>query len=402
MNGRSPERTRILMLLHGYFPDEPRVAAEARAAVDAGFEVDIVTLGRPGEEPEAVVEGVRCLRIPIAHVRGGGLLSTMREYTGFTIRATAKAASLTRRRRYRIVQVHNPPDFLILAAVVPRLRGARIVLDVHDLSSDMFMMRFEGRPGARVVDRVLRLVERVAGMLSAAVLTVHDPYRRELVARGVPEESITVVMNSLDERLLPAAPRESERGSFRVVYHGTITPHYGVGLIVEAAGLLRDRVPGLRVEIYGEGDAVPELERRAHELGVSDVVHISTTYLQQADVLAAVQGASVGVVPNLPTRLNRFALSTKLLEYVALGIPVVSADLPTIREHFSDEEIRFFRAGNAVSLADALAAVAGDSKDAARHAAAARERYERYRWRHSSEAYVRLLRELSAGHTSSR
>ena len=70
---------------------------------------------------------------------------------------------------------------------------------------------------------------------------------------------------------------------------------------------------------------------------------LSGRYLPQAEVLAAVQSAHVGVIPNLSSRLNRFALSSKMFEYVALGVPVVSADLPTIREHFSDEEVLFFR-----------------------------------------------------------
>jgi hypothetical protein len=158
--------TRVLMLLHGYFPDEPRVASEARAAVAAGFEVDIITLRRAGEAPEEEVNRVRVHRLPVEHRRGGGIPATAAEYLGFTARAAVAAARLARRRRYDVVQVHTPPDFLAAAAMVPRLLGARAVLDVHDLASDMFMMRFERRPGARVADRLLRMLERWAARSS--------------------------------------------------------------------------------------------------------------------------------------------------------------------------------------------------------------------------------------------
>lgn len=389
---------RLLMLLHGYFPDEPRVASEARAATDGGFEVDVVALRRPGEPAAQEVEGVHLRRLPIQHRRGGGVASTMWEYVAFTTLASIEAARLGFRRRYAVVQVHNPPDFLVVAALVPRLLGARIVLDVHDLASDMFMMRFERRPGARAADRLLRLVERWAARVSTAVLTVHEPYREELATRGVPREKITVVMNSLDERLLPTTPPDPGSTGFTIFYHGTVTPHYGVGLIVEAAGQLRDRTPGLRIEIYGDGDALPDLEARVRELGLGDVLTLGG-YVPQADVLRAAQTASVGVVPNLPTRLNRFALSTKLLEYVALGVPVVSADLPTIREHFADDEVRYFKAGDADSLAEALADVAADPEGAARRAAAARRRYEGYRWEHSADAYVNVLCRVASRRT---
>jgi glycosyltransferase involved in cell wall biosynthesis len=386
-------KPRLLMLLHGYFPDEPRVAAEARAARDGGFEVHVIAMRRSGEAAEEVVEGVVLRRLPVEHHRGSGLLGTVREYGLFTVLAAVEAARKSG-RRFDVVQVHNPPDFLVLAAVVPRLRGARILLDVHDLASDMFAMRFERLPGARTADRVLRALERWAAHRSDAVLTVHEPYRRELIKRGVAAETITVVMNSLDESLLPAEPVEERNGGFVVFYHGTVTPHYGVPLIVDAAAEAARRVPGLRVEIYGDGDAVPELERRAREYGIQDRLTV-TGYVPQAEVLRAAQAASVGVVSNLPTRLNRFALSTKLLEYVALGVPVISAELPTIREHFSDDEILFFRPGDASALAAAIEQVAADPAAAASRAAAARRRYEEYRWHHSASSYLGVLRDLA-------
>ena len=381
------------MLLHGHFPGEPRVEAEVRTAVDAGFEVDLIAMRGPGEEALTIDDGVRCFRLPLEHARGGGIGRVVAEYLGFTLLAGVKAAQVSG-RRYSVVQVHNPPDFLVLAALLPRLRGARVLLDVHDLSSDMFMMRFGDRRGARFADRLLRLVERAAAVSSDHVVTVHEPYRDELVERGVPGAMVSVVMNSLDERLMPASQAENDRG-FSVVYHGTITPHYGVGLLVEAASRLRDTIPGLRVDIIGHGDAVPELTARAQSLGLDGVLRITGRSLPQAEVLEFVSGASVGVVPNLPTRLNQFALSTKLLEYVALGVPVVSADLPTIRHHFSDAEMLFFRAGDADALADALAQVAADPDAAAARARAARARYEAYRWDRSAATYRAVLSQLT-------
>jgi glycosyltransferase involved in cell wall biosynthesis len=386
------------MLLHGYFPDDPRVSSEARAAATAGFEIDVVALRRRQDPPTALANGVRCFRLPVEHRRGRGLVAMASEYASFAARAAIIAARLARRRRYDVVQVHSPPDFLVLAALAPRLLGARIVLDVHDLSSDMFMMRFERRPGARLAGRLLRLQERWAARLSTRVITVHEPYRRELVARGVRRDKVSVVMNTLDERLLPPPLDTTGGREFRIVYHGTITPHYGVGLIVEAAAALRESVPRLTVEIYGEGDGVADLRARTRQLGLDDRIRVNEGHRPRVDVLKAVQGASVGIVPNLPTRLNRFALSTKLFEYVALGIPVVSADLPTIREHFSEEEVLFFRAGDAIALAEALEQVACDPGAATRRAKAARRRYEDYRWERSAQTYVQALRAAARRH----
>ncbi len=389
-------RRRLCMVVHGPYPvGEPRVAREVRRALEEGFEVDVVALRRPGEPRQERIEGGQVIRLPLSHQRGASLGRAAAEYLGFTALASLRVALLALRRRYAIVQVHAPPDFLVACALLPKLRGARVILDVHDLSTDMFAMRFPAFPGLAVADAALRAVERWSARLADAVITVHEPYRQELARRGVPLDKVTVVMNTPDEALLPQATGGREKTGFRVVYHGTVTPPYGVELLVEAAARVRGDIPGLRVEVYGEGDSVPAIQARAQALGVADRLILSGRYLPYRAVLERVQGASLGVIPNLPSRLNRFALSSKLFEYVAMRIPVVCADLPTIRQHFGDEELLFFPPGDPDRLAEAIRQVAQDPEGAARRADAAYRRYERYRWSVQAERYAAILRALA-------
>jgi glycosyltransferase involved in cell wall biosynthesis len=392
MRRRRHGRTgRACFVLHGWYPLDARVEREVRVALDAGYEVDVFATRQPGQPREELVDGARVIRLPPAHEQGGGLRRAVQEYLGFTALVTAVVAWHAVRRRYRVVHVNNPPDFLLLAALVPRALGARVILDIHDLSPEMFVQRFDGRRGAGAAERALRLIERVATRFADRVVTVHEPYRRELSARGVPAGKITVVMNTVDERIPPVQSPPGGHDGFRVVYHGTVTPLYGVELLVEAAGRVAAEVPRLRVEVYGRGDSVPAVRARAAELGIADRVSVSGEFVPRLDLLAIVRTADVGVIPNLPVRMNLHALPTKLFEYVTLGVPVVCADLPTIREHFSDEEVRFYRAGSADALAAALREVAADPAAAARRAAAARVRYEAYRWPVSARRYAGLL-----------
>jgi glycosyltransferase involved in cell wall biosynthesis len=187
-------------------------------------------------------------------------------------------------------------------------------------------------------------------------------------------------------------PRDRDRkDGFRVVYQGTITPPYGVHLLVEAVAKIGGDLPDICLEIYGAGDSLPEIRSVAERLGVAHRVRLSERFLAHREVLQQVQFASVGVIPNLPTPLNRFALSTKLFEYVALGIPVVSADLPTIREYFSDSEVLFFKAGDADALTAALVEIRREPVAAEERARAALQRYERYRWPAYARRYAELL-----------
>jgi glycosyltransferase involved in cell wall biosynthesis len=380
------------MVVHGPYPvGEPRVAREVAAALAAGYAVDVVAMRRAGEPWRESVDGAHIVRLPLSHHRGAGLVRMIGEYVGFTTLASCVVATLMLRRRYGVVQVHNPPDFLMAAGLIPRALGAYVVFDVHDLSSDMFAMRWAGKPGARIAERLLRALERGAAGIADAVVTVHEPYRRELEARGVPARKLVVVMNTLDETLLPQHPTPADERIFRIVYHGTVTPLYGVPLLVEACALIADRVPDFRLEIYGEGDSLGDVRQRADELGIGDRVVISDGYLAHRDVLERVAGAGAGVVPNLPTPMNRFALSSKLFEYIALEIPVVCSELPTIKEHFPDGELRYFQPGDARSLADALLETALQPEARETRVRRALVRYESYRWPVHAARYEQVL-----------
>ena len=384
---RSNRRRRVLMIVHASFPQDVRVVREARALVDAGWEVDVLATTESLQPRRETVGGADVHRLGVEHRRGAGTVAMLVEYTRFTVLAVWQAARLMTKRRYAVVQVHNPPDFLVVATLWPRLLGARVILDVHDLAPDMFAMRFEGRRGAALADRLLRAIEHVAVRFADGVITVHEPYRRELIRRGSDPDSTVVVMNAVDERLLPQGELPVSHG-FRAVYHGSVTPHYGVHLLVEATVRARAAVDGFRAEVYGAGDAVPALRALADQLGVADAVTIDGHALSQEDVLHRVAGAQAGVIPNLDTRLNQYALSTKLFEYVALRIPVVCSGLPTLREHFADDEVLFFRAGDADDLAAALTSIAEDPAAAGERAERAARRASGYSWDENAKRLV--------------
>jgi glycosyltransferase involved in cell wall biosynthesis len=388
-------RPHVCMVVHAHYPlGEPRVEREARAALQVGCSVDVICLGAPDESTSELIDGVRVTRLAVEHVRGAGVGQVVREYLGFTARATRETLRLHRKHRIDVVHVHSPPDFLIVSALLPRLRGSGVILDIHDLSPDMFDIRFGNRPMARVVERGLRLVERAACGIADRVITVHDAYRTELSTHGVPLDRIDVVMNAVESEAIErarAAARAADPDAFVLAYHGTLTHWYGVDLLVEAIARLEERIPQIRALILGAGDALAPAEDLARRLRVADRIEFSGTYLRHEDALRRVASSSCGVIPNRRSRLNRFALSSKLLEYVALGIPVVVARLETLEAHFAPEEVTFFEPDDPASLAAAIAWVAEHPDEAREKASRALRRAEAYSWATSRARLVAAI-----------
>jgi glycosyltransferase involved in cell wall biosynthesis len=387
--------------VHSRYPNDPRVSRAARMAREAGYRVDVICLREPDRPSREVVDGVGVQRLPLSHRRGVGAPLLAMEYLAFTLMATVAVAVRSGREGYAIVHVHNPPDFLVVAALVPRLRGARVLFDIHDLSPLMFGARFE--TGGESALRAITAVERAACGFADGVITVHEPYVEELASHGVDAAKVTIVMNTQDERVIAAARErgaqrdEASAAAWTAIYHGTITEWYGVPLLVRAAALAQAQIPDLRLEIVGDGDDLPQAHAVCDELGLGDRVMFSDRYLPIAEVLERAAVADCGVVPNLDSPLNELTLSSKLLEYVALGVPVVVARLRTLAHHFSDDEVTFFEPGDAQGLADALQWVAEHPDEARAKAERARRRAEAYSWDENRERYVALLSSLVAG-----
>ncbi len=389
------------MVVHAYYPlAEPRVEREAGAARDAGFEVTVLSLRLDSEPARETIDGIRIHRVRLGHQRGAGIARMLFEYLAFCALAGWWLAARSVRRPFGIVQFHSPPDFLVCAGFLPRARGSRLILDIHDPSPQMFTARVAG-PLSGVASRLLVWIERLSCWAADRVITVHEPYRRELVEHGIPPAKVHVVMNSVDETVLErsrsARSVVGPPAGFRIAYHGTITWWYGTDLIVEALRELRGE-HDLDVEavILGDGDALPDLRAAVTHAGLEPYVYLSDGYLPIDAALATVAEADCGVIPNRRSEINRFALSSKLFEYVALDIPVVVARLETLAAHFGPDEVTFFEPDDVASLAAAVRWVYQHPDQARRKARLARARAAQYSWVRGSRELA-LVYQMLAG-----
>jgi glycosyltransferase involved in cell wall biosynthesis len=296
--------------------------------------------------------------------------------------------------------VHSPPDFLVYVAAVPRLLGARVVFDVHDRVPELYAERFSKRPAAI---RALEAVERAAVRFASRVITVHDPYAQRLAQPKLPAGQIHVIFNSADERLFHRAAAsghrdaaELERDGVRLLHHGTLMERYGVDILVEAVHRLALPPQKLRLDILGEGDLMPRLRSMVHELGLDGQVFLHG--YMPLDVMAEwIQRADLCIVPNRQSAFTDGILPTKLLEYVAMGRPVVVSRTQIVAQYFRDESLCYVPAGDPDALARAIGAFLEDPKPFWDRAENALLDYEPLRWGQQAEHLGRIVAELAPG-----
>lgn len=353
---------RHCMVVFAYYPiGETRVQREAEALVRSGLDVDILCLRHPTNRnyraPRESVGGTTVYRLPVGRSGGDpGLVQQFLEYALFLWLSMVALIGLHLRHRYDVVQVHNLPDFLVFAAWFPKLLGARIILDLHDLMPEFFAARF-GRGAKRLLRPLVVLQEQLSCGFADHVITVTERWRQALIRRGVPASKTSVVMNLPDEAIFDRSTHSwslRTGDEFRLVYHGAIPARYGLDLVLDAVARLKDEIAGLSFTVYSGGghdrEVLVDLARR---LGITDRVHFRSAVLA-TELPALLCQADVGVVPYKRGAFTDDLLPTKLLEYTALGIPSIMSRTSAVEAYFSDDMVEYFESESVEELVSAI------------------------------------------------
>jgi glycosyltransferase involved in cell wall biosynthesis len=383
---------RVCIIRQGYFPLDTRVRREVHALADAGHEVDVICVRRRGEPRRERRGPVRVLRLPAPLERTDGALRYILQYTGFGLAAATVAAVLHERRRWDVVQVNSMPDALVFAAAVPRLRGARVVLDLHECMPEFFRVKFGVGPTHPAV-RLVAAAEQASIRFADRVITCTEQMREAFVARGAPADKIEVVLNAADEAVFDVRrhPPAPPNGRFTLICHGAIERSYGHDTLLRAAALARDEVPDLRVEIYGDGTFRPELERLASDLGLDGHVRISPGWVPIEQLVAAIAAADAGVVAMRRDAFRELTHCNKMFDLVAMRRPAIVSRTRAVEAYFGDGCFSYFDSGDERGLADAIRALYRDPELRRRLVDRAAEVAAPYRWARQRDIYRRVI-----------
>ncbi len=401
MTGRGRGRRTILMIVHAYYEEDPRVRRQAEALVRAGRPVLVIGLRAPGAPRDDELAGVRVRRVDVQRHQGAGLGIYVTEYLAFLVQAMWIAVRAHPRERFAMVQVHSPPDFLAFAALPLRLVGVPLLLDLHEAMPEFFRSRFPDRQN-RLLLGLLSLQERLSIGIASRVITVTDAMRDRLVGLGIPPAKVGVVINSPAlARFDPTVhPRRAfrEDGRLRIIYTGALTPTYELPVALRAFADVVAARPELEpvLELYGRGDAEASLRALAAELGVADRVTFPGR-IPLDEVAAAVAAADIGIAPVRRDRFTVMSLSGKVYEYAAMEKPVVGSRLPMLEAAFPAGSVATYEPGDPASMARAILSVVDDADGRDRMVAAAKAAVEASSWDRESARYLELIDRLTVG-----
>jgi glycosyltransferase involved in cell wall biosynthesis len=347
-------KVKVCMVSYSKYESDNRILRVSRYLVDADNEVDVLNLSDLYRKKRQS-EKIRVYKVQDRKKDELTQFDYMFRIIKFFLLTMIKLSVLQFKRKYDFIHVHNLPDFLVFAAIIPKIFGAKVILDIHDLMPEFYCQKFNTAKNC-IMYKFLYLIHMLSVKFSDHIIIANHLWRDDLIKNGIPEEKCTVILNTPDREIFNKTnldSYQSKDGQFILVYHGTLSWIHGVDIAIQALALVKHQIPQIRLYIYGEGHATDELLNLVKSLDLNNHVMIHKR-IPIEKIPEKLSMADIGIVPKRSGIFSSKAFSTKILEYFATGIPVMASKTTIDAYYFDSSNILFFEPENPDDLAEKI------------------------------------------------
>jgi glycosyltransferase involved in cell wall biosynthesis len=380
------------MLSYSFYESDNRVRRYAETLAKDKADVDVISLRRGDQEKHENINGVNVYRIQKRTRNEVSKFSYLQRLIKFFIVSTLFISNRHFKKHYDLVHVHNIPDFMVLAALLPKLTGSKIILDIHDLLPEFYKSKFNTNENSFSY-RLLLFFEKLSASFADHVIISNHLWQNSYAARSVKAEKTTVIMNYPDENIFSSPATSHFHEKFVIIYPGTLNWHQGLDIAINAFAIIKDEVPHAEFHIYGEGPSKSDLIRQAKQLGLEKRVLFKDT-LPIDQIAVMMKRADFGVVPKRANSFGNEAFSTKILEFMSLGVPVIVSNTKIDTFYFIDSVVMFFRNEDVNDLANKMLLMIKDNDLRSKYISNSSHFIKEYKWSMKKYIYLDLVSSL--------
>jgi glycosyltransferase involved in cell wall biosynthesis len=318
-----------------------------------------------------------------------GALGYLVEYSA----ALACTFLLSLRIRFDVIHACNPPDLFFLIGAFYKLFGKKFLFDHHDASPELYEAKFGKR---NFFYKLLCLFEKLTFRTADVSIATNESYRRIALTRGgMDPDKVFVVRSGPSLERMKIVPPSPKKRKFLVGYVGVMGKQEGIDLLLQAVAVIVETRKDVHFGLVGGGTSLEEMKALARELGVADYVTF-TGRVPDAELLAVLNTADVCVNPTSPTR-NDISTMNKIMEYMALGKPIVQFDL-TEGRHSAQEASLYAKRNDPEDFARKIVELLDDPERRRAMGEYGRRRVmEELEWRHEAPRLLAAYDALWSG-----
>ena len=384
---------KICIIRQGYFPGDVRVRKEALALAGKGHLVDVICLQDNKEKERDNYEGVNVYRLPMQRHRGG-ILRYLKEYLSFFCVAGVKVFLLFLKNRYDFIQVNTLPDFLVFATVIPKLFGAKIVLDLHEPSPELYGSIFGFQ--RRFFVKAVKIIEQLSIRYADHAITVSDEMKENFIRRGANSSKLTVILNVPNPEFNASRYKEviqnKVENRFMLVCHSTVVRRYGIHVAIRAMAIVKNKISSAKLTLLGRGEYEPELRRLIRDLDLGNQVDFRG-FVPFDEMITTIRSSDVGIVPVEKNPYSDLVHTNKMFEYIAMRKPVIISRTRAVEDFFGSDDccLKYFESGNEEDLARCILELYNNPGKREKMVTNAYEKFESVRWEKMQENYCKLF-----------
>ena len=381
------ENCKIAVIAYTTFSTDTRVQKEANAAAEAGYSLDIYTLD---DENVSDYSNFNFKNSHILQYKGQSKLKYSLSYVKFFLFCLFSLSLNFLKSRYKYVHIHNMPNFLVFAALVPRLLGSKIILDIHDLMPEIFSVKFK-LPRSHSLIKMLYAEERLSAKFANKIIATNKFHIERFKENKIDNGKITEIINVADNKVFyPPENKNFYSEKLYLAYPSTLAKRLGIDDLIEAVEILNKKGLNIFLNIYGDGEYRADIIKNIKEKKLDHVITLTNSFISLEQLSLELDKAHIGIIP-LPSNLsNDIAMPVKMYEFFAKKVCVVASDLPLMKTCFNSSVV-FFAESNAEDLALKLEYLYKNRDDLADFAERGYNKFMQETWDFYKERYKLLI-----------
>lgn len=344
----------ICIIAHSYFPHmDPRVNRQVWTLIENGFSVDIICLKKPDDSLFEVKDSINIFRVPVKYKRGN-LIFRIFNVLHFFILAYLKLNKLARSNKYYAIHIHTHLTFLVFIGSYQKLKKIPIILDLHDLVPESFKGRYPNS-FIKYLYILAYLEEYISCRFADYIIVVNEEIRNILIKRKINPTKLNIIMNLADNRYFHEIPLDRSKIDIgmELLYYGSLSGYNGLDDAIVGLNQIINHYPNITLLILGEGHHQQYLRELVKKLQLEKNVSILDP-VRPEKIPTLVKEKTVGILPRKDNIKTKSAIATKLLEYAAMGLPVICSRIPILEHYFNNDMVEFIEPGNPSDFARAL------------------------------------------------
>jgi len=331
---------RICMIVYSYYPWDPRVRKEAEALTRNGYDVDVIALRNDEEKEFETIKNVNIYRLN-QKTKRGSQLRFLYQYSKFFCMSFFKLNHLDLSKKYDVIHIHSLPDYLVFVAFIQKLKGKKIILDLHESFPEIFLSRFNNKLTAKL----LEFIERISANYAHSIITVSNTLKNMFVKRGI-KKNITVLFNVPDQKIseLKMKRPTSLKNKFILNYSGSLKKERGLDIAIKAINEVKEIIPNIYLMIFGSDDEENNLKKLVKNLKLKNCVYFGGKVTSQK-VMEYNNISDIGIIPWYSNPITEVGTPNKLFECIALEKPIIASETKALKDLMGNS-ILFFKPGD--------------------------------------------------------